>query len=405
MEMTMKTRKELTKTIARRYIKAGRQGKSTILTEFCLSTGFNRDYAATLLRSTGKTTIPVTRQRPPNKVRSGRPPIYDDSTIRIIKLLWKQFDKLCAKRFAVLLRTVLPRLRNDKFLAISPTQFTKLNIISAATINRHLAASRKEDKLHGTCYTRASDGLKESIPVRTFGEWHGVPPGHCQIDTVGHDGGVLSSDCAFSLCLTDVCSGWTERYAMQNRAFKWVNQGLDVIQASMPFPLVHLHPDNGSEFINHGLVAWCTKQQPAVELSRSRAGKKNDNCYIEQKNFDTIRKLVGYARYSSQEMLETLNELYRVHGLLLNYFYPSQKLITKTRIGSKIKKTYDEPKSAADRLLAHPAIPDEVKRIVRTKRRALDPLALSREVDVLTERLLKMLVEQSASVLQQSRKL
>jgi hypothetical protein len=244
--------------------------------------------------------------------------------------------------------------------------------------------------------------LKESIPVRTFGDWQDVPPGHCQIDTVGHDGGLLAADCAFSLCLTDICLGWTERYAMQNRAFKWVRQGLDVIQASMPFPIAELHPDNGSEFINYGLVDWCARQQPAVALSRSRPNKKNDNCYVEQKNFDTIRKLVGYARYSSQAMLETLNELYTVHGLLLNFFYPSQKLIAKTRIGSRIQKTYDEPRCPADRLLAHPAIAESVKRSVRSKRRTLDPLALSRRADALTDRLINLLAERHTSVLQEA---
>jgi hypothetical protein len=402
MEMTMKTRKELTKTIARRYQKAGWHAKSTILTEFCLSTGFNRDYAATLLRSTGKTTVSAPRKKRKGTKRSGRPPRYGEDIKRIINLLWKQFDKLCSKRFVVLLRTILPRLCKDKFLAITPAQAEKLNRISAATANRLLAESRKEDKLHGHCYTRATDSLKDSIPVRTFGEWQGVPPGHFQIDTVGHDGGMLSTDCAFSLCLTDVCLGWTERYAMQNRAFKWVSQGLTVIQKSVPYSIAHLHPDNGSEFINYGLVDWCQKQQPVIDLSRSRPNKKNDNCYVEQKNFDTIRKLVGYARYSSQEMLETLNELYRVHGQLLNYFYPSQKLLAKTRVGSKIKKVYDAPRSPADRLLEHPSISDEVKRAVRAKRSAMDPLALSNTVDVLTERLLKMLVEQNTSVVQQS---
>jgi hypothetical protein len=153
----------------------------------------------------------------------------------------------------------------------------------------------------------------------------------------------MSGDCSFTLCLTDVCTGWTERYAMQNRAFKWVHMGLDAFRSVIPFPGLHLHPDGGSEFINHGLIDFFSKSVPPIALTRSSAGKKNDNCYVEQKNFDTVRKLVGYARYSTPEMLETLNELYRVHGLLINYFYPSQKLVEKTRVGSKVTKRYDLP--------------------------------------------------------------
>jgi len=212
----------------------------------------------------------------------------------------------------------------------------------------------------------------------------------------------MSTDCSFTLCLTDIYSGWTERYAMQNRAFKWVHMGLEIMRASIPFLLRHLHPDNGSEFINYGLVSYCKGQHPVIELSRSRAGKKNDNCHVEQKNFDTIRKLVGYARYSTQEMLSTLNELYTVHGLLLNYFYPSQKLISKTRIGSKVKKTYDYPQSPADRLLGHPAVEDRIKLAIRARRLSLDPISLSSTADRLSAKLMRLLSQESSKVVQQA---
>ena len=398
MEMTMRTQKELTKAVATRYVKEKRKGKKAILDEFCKTTAYNRDYAAFLLRT--KALAHQLRKHKKQTRRSGRPSRYTAQTARILTTLWQMFDRLCATRFTVFIKDALPLLRNEPFLGITPDQEALLMSISPATVDRLLAPARKKDQLRGHCYTRPSGGLKESIPVRTFGEWTSCTPGECQIDTVGHDGGILSEQCSFTLCLTDIASGWTERFAMQNRAFKWVHAGLESIKASLPFPLLHLHPDNGSEFINHGLVAWCATQLPPVELSRSRAGKKNDNCYVEQKNFDTIRKLVGYARYSSQEMLITLNELYSAHGLLLNYFYPSQKLLSKTRSGSTYKKIYAPPATPAARLLESLAVAEETKTFIRARRASLDLIALSRKVDMLSNLLLSALVDNAPLVLQ-----
>lgn len=243
-------------------------------------------------------------------------------------------------------------------------------------------------QLRGRSYTRATGGLWDLIPIRTFGEWEGVPPGHFQADTVGHEGGMGGSDCAFSLCVTDICLGWTERRALQNRAARWVEAALEEIRHDVPFDIVHLHPDNGSEFINHNLKKYCDEH--GIELSRSRPEKKNDNCYVEQKNFDTIRKLVGYARYSTPEALAALNELYRVHGLLQNYLLPSQKLIKKTRVGSRVKKIYDTFQSPADRLIAHPKISEEVKERVRETKATLNPLCLADETARLQRALLAL---------------
>ena len=397
MEMTMKTRKELTKSLAKRYKKATKKAKSVMLGEFCANTGYNRDYAASILRNGIK---PQQKTKTKNKQHTGRPSMYDDDFVHILESIWKRFDHLCGKRFVVLLKSVLPSLRNCQNPAMPYEQYMRLQSISAATVDRILAPIRKRLKVRGNSYTRPSNGLKASIPVRTFGDWQNVVPGHFQIDTVGHDGGMIDTNCAFTLCMTDVCLGWTERYAMNNRAFKWVQQGLSVMQNAIPFDILHLHPDNGSEFINLGMIAWC--KEHTIELSRSRAGKKNDNSYVEQKNFDTIRKLIGYARYSTPPMIDTLNQLYAVHGLLLNYFYPSQKLIAKERHGSRIKKVYDEPLSPAQRLLRHSFLSAKVKSAVRVKLRTLDPLELSNEVDRLVTLLLDQLAEESNSMIQHS---
>lgn len=404
--MNMRTRQEITKATRTRYQNATRKVKAQILTEFCQTTGYNRDYAAFLLRSRGKPTRrkgrPIGRgvkTAVPIPHRGGRPKKYGVDVQRVLGILWKRFDFLCGKRLVALIRNILPSLALDVFLNISEPVMRDLASLSPATADRLLAGKRTVYKLKGNTYTRSGDSLKNLIPIRTFDEWASCSPGYVQIDTVGHDGGLLSGECSFTLCLTDIRTGWTERYAMQNRAFKWVHCGLDVMREAIPFPIKHIHPDNGSEFINHGMIAYCQDPEHPIELSRSRAGKKNDNCYVEQKNFDTVRKLIGYARYATPAMLETMNELYRVHGLLLNYFYPSQKLIEKIRHGSKVTKRYDAPRSPADRLLAEGSVSETIKKSVRKTKARLNPLKLANDIESLSKKLAALLaVETSKAV-------
>ena len=267
-----------------------------------------------------------------------------------------------------------------------------LERISAATIDRLVRRARQEQRLKGISHTRSAGALTQLIPVRTFGDFSSVAPGYAQLDTVGHDGGRATGEYAFSLSLSDVCTGWTERRGVPNRAERWIEAALEEIRQVVPFPLQHLHPDNGTEFINHNLLRYCHRHH--IQLSRSRANRKNDNCWVEQKNFDTVRKLVGYLRYSSSEALQALNELYRVQGLLQNYVLPSQKLVEKKRVGSKVIKRYDKPLSPAERVLKHPQITKAVKAKVRRVRAALDPLRLADEVAHLQRRLLALAEDQ-----------
>lgn len=398
MGMSMKSRKELTASVARRYRRSNRKAKQLILDEFCKSTGYTRSYAATLLRGYGKRKVIYDRRsgealrvsttKRPRRA-GGRPRVYDAGIRRVVAALWARYGHLCGKRLAPLIHNTLDSALDDPFLKIDAQMGEQLRTISAATIDRLLIRERAKLRLKGRSHTRARrGGLWEQIPIRTFGDWKNVAPGHAQIDTVGHDGGYGSSDCAFTLCLTDICLGWTERRALANRAARWVIAALSQIREVVPIKILHLHPDNGSEFINHNLKTYCDTEH--LELSRSRPERKNDNCYVEQKNFDTIRKLVGYARYASEEALETLNALYRVHGLLQNYFLPSQRLIEKRRVGSKVHKRYDRPQTPADRLLAHPDIPESVKRRVSEQKAALNPLELSDEVNRLQQRLFEL---------------
>jgi hypothetical protein len=399
VEMSMRSRKELTAATARRYRNSGRAAKAQILTHFCSSSGYNRAYAAMLLRGyglvrwvNGSSGIVELHQTKRHAHGGGRPRIYDAPLLRVLVNLWGRFGCLCGKRLAPILRSCGASIRRDRFLHPSKKLCAALAKISPATIDRLLKPARQKLRLKGTSYTRSTPALSQEIPVRTFGDFASVAPGHGQLDTVGHDGGVANGEYAFSLAFCDVCTGWSERRGVQNRAARWIEPALDEIRQAVPFAVTHLHPDGGSEFINRNLLRYC--RQHGIELSRSRAGKKNDNCWVEQKNFDTVRKLVGYLRYASPEALQTLNQLYRVQGLLQNYILPSQKLVKKTRVGSRVIKIYDKPLTPAQRVLCHSQIPRQVKAKVGKVLSSLDPLELADQVAGLQRKLFTLAEDQ-----------
>jgi len=396
----MRSRKELTEVTALEYRGAVRAAKGRILEQFCHSTGYNRAYAAMLLRGYGKrrlvsdgSEVLGLHTTKASRHGGGRPSVYDAQVQRVLVNVWRRFGYVCGKRLAPVLRRCISSIRHDRFLHPSAKVCGALARISAATIDRLLKPARQKQRLKGISHTRSAGALTQLIPVRTFGDFSAVAPGHAQVDTVGHDGGRASGEYVFSLCLSDVCTGWTERRGVQNRAERWIEAALEDIRLAVPFPLRNLHPDNGSEFINVNLLRYCRSRH--LQLSRSRANRKNDNCWVEQKNFDTVRKLVGYLRYSSPEALQALNQLYRVQGLLQNYVLPSQKLLEKKRVGSKVYKRYDQPLSPAERVLRHPQISKEVKAKVRRVRVAMDPLALADQVALLQRRLLALAEDQS----------
>jgi hypothetical protein len=170
------------------------------------------------------------------------------------------------------------------------------------------------------------------------------------------------------LTITEVNTPWTVHYALKNKAFKWVYEALNHAVSVLPLPVRILHPDNGSEFINNALLAWCEKK--GITLTRSRSSKKNDNCFVEQKNWASVRKIVGYARFSDDKGVAALQDVYTHYDRLLNFFYPCQRLLSKIRIGSKVKKTYDRPCSPFDRAIASADFSQDIKKnLVSQKKR------------------------------------
>jgi hypothetical protein len=220
--------------------------------------------------------------------------------------------------------------------------------------------------------------LRKSIAIRTYEDWKNPPPGYFEMDMVAHCGGSLAGSHVHSLVLTDIASGWTEAAALIVREQTLITTTLDEIQSRLPFSMLGLDVDNDSAFINETLLGYCKKRE--LELTRSRAYRKNDQAWIEQKNGAVIRKLVGYGRLEGAGATVVLAGLHKVARLYVNFFQPSFKLKSKTRDGGKVIKKYHAPATPYEQLLADDRVASLVKEQLRAQFAVLDPVQLLNQI-------------------------
>lgn len=258
--------------------------------------------------------------------------------------------------------------------------------MSVATMKRRIAKFRSYKRKQRQNTTKAGQ-LITAIPLRT-GPWDNPEPGYGEVDTVVHCGDTLAGDMAYTVNYTDIATTWAEAGAQMNKGERETKRTMQTIQRRLPFPLLGLDPDNGSEFINWHLKNWCDTQTPPIELTRSRPYKKNDNAHIEQKNGAIIRQFIGYRRIDTPEQVELLNQLYAGPlRLYINFFQPSMKCIAKKRIGSRYQRSYDTPKTPYKRILELKSIDQEVKNQLSAIYGTLNPLILKQEIDTLISRI------------------
>ena len=391
MRTTMTERRTVTKLFAERYQRATKKEKGELLNEYLKMTGYDRCYGAWLLRGHGKRVVldsqRVAEGDVSKRLRRDCQPFYDQAVKLALVKVWMILDCICGKRLAPILAEVVTKLEACGELRLKASVREKLISISAATIDRLLASEREKMGGRKVGHTKPGTLLKHQIPVRTFADWNEQEPGFAEIDLVGHEGGKASGDFCFTLDVTDVYSGWTETRAVRNKARVWVVQALDGIATGLPFSLKGVDSDNGSEFINEHLYSYCVERH--LTFTRARSGRKNDNCYVEQKNYSVVRRAVGYARYETEEQLGLLNELYDHLRLYTNYFQPVMKLREKKREGSKVTKKYDSARTPYQRLLDAPQLSKEQKQRLRREYGKLNPAQLKREITRLQEELLK----------------
>ena len=395
MRLTMKERQSVTAVVAARYRRTGKKGKKTILNEFTQVTGYNRSYAALVLRAWGKRVrinnklVLVGDGR--KKIKRDRPRVYDDNVLCALKKIWMIMDCICGKRLAPVLGELIATLEQHGEIELDEETKEKLLTISAATIDRLLGKERKRMSLRRRSRTKPGTLLKHQIPIKTFSQWDEQRPGFVEIDLVGHEGGNTSGDYIQTLDVTDVCTGWTEVQAVKNKAQVWVFEALKQIRQRLPFDLLGIDSDNGSEFINDQLYRYCLKEE--ITFTRARAYRKNDNCYVEQKNWSVVRRALGYLRYDTPWELEIINRLHGYLRLYTNHFQPVMKMIEKTRVGSRLKKKYDKPRTPYQRVIDFSHGEEGRKEALTKEHFKLNPAELKRQITKLQDKLRRIGLE------------
>lgn len=391
MRLTMKERHSLVKVTAERYQGSGKGEKRVILDEFVKATGYHRTYASYLLSRHGKKVRTGGKKvyvgDIAKRVRKRRGRIYGPEEVEALKVIWKVADCICGKRLVATIPEMVAKLCQFSEWKASRETCEKLFGMSAATIDRLLAGERKKAELKARSQTKPGTLLKHQIPIRTFSDWDDAKPGFVEIDLVAHNGGDARGDFCQTLSLTDVASGWCEAFAVKNKAQVWVFEGIRKVRKRLPFALLGIDSDNGGEFINDQLTRYCELEK--ITFTRSRPYQKNDNCYVEQKNYTIVRRAVGYMRHDTDKELDLLNRLYSVLRLYNNFFIPSVKLVGKTRIGSKVTKRYDDPQTPFVRLTNSADVTKKIKDRLAAEYAMLNPAQLKREITRLQKILMR----------------
>ena len=375
----MGARREVVSAVTERYRSAKRAEKGRMLDALCATTGWHRKHAVRALRQ-HETVGPGGVEAPRERRRRYGATIKDALTA-----LWEASDRVCGKRLKVMIPTLLPALEQHGRLQLGQADRDRVLAISAATIDRLLidvkvAASGGRRRRAGFY-----SAIRREVPIRTFNDWNSPPPGFCEVDMVAHGGTSVAGSFIQTLTMVDIATGWTECLPLLTRDGSLVVEAMKHAQSLFPWLLRGVDFDNDSAFMNDVVVPWCRQQK--LEVTRSRAYKKNDQAFVEQKNGAVVRRLMGYGRFDGVETARVMGRLYAAARLYVNFFQPSFKLKEKRREGAKVIKRYHPPSTPYERTLAHPKVTTAVKKRLRDQYRSLDPIALLAEIRATQEEL------------------
>jgi hypothetical protein len=371
--LSYQARRALLQQAVPQYREALPSQKRTLLDAFVATTGYHRTYARWLLNHAEE--VQQTLQRP-------RPRQYGPEVQHAQFLAWNAANRICAKRLIPFLPTLVEALERHEHLHLTEECRRQLLSMSAATADRLLRSQRKVSQ-RGLSTTRAGTLLKQQIPIRTFEEWKETRPGFLEADLVAHCGADIEGGYVYTLTLTDVATGWTECLPLLHRSQEAVLAALRRARTLFPFPILGIDTDNGGEFINEVLIAYC--EQEHLTFTRGRPYLKNDQCFVEQKNGAMVRQVVGYDRFVGEHAYRQLTELYRALRLYVNCFQPSMKLLSKQREGKKVRYVYDSAKTPLQRLLQSGVLPAEMQQELLEVAHALDPIRLFEQLEQLQQ--------------------
>ena len=368
--MSQRSKREMIESIRPRYLKANRATKTQILDEFIATTGYHRKYALRVLKHGPK---------PKGLKKQGRQKVYQGEVVQVLEQIWEIYGRICSKRLHPFLAEGVQILERCHELSLSPEIKQLLLSMSRATIDRCLKKARFIHPQHGISTTKPGTLLKKAIPIRTFTPWEDEKPGFLEIDLVAHCGISTEGTYLNTLTATDLATGWTECRALANKTQIAVSKAIVEIRHDLPFPLLGVDSDNGSEFINATLYSYCIDEK--ITFTRSRPYQKNDQAHVEQKNWSVVRHTVGYDRLETPEELALLTSIYVGLRLYINFFQPVLKLVAKERIDGKTLRTYDQAMTPFRRVLALDSISTEIKARLIDQYLQLNPVELRATID------------------------
>lgn len=377
--MSRTSKYELLDAIRPQYQKASRPEKAQILEQLVRVTGYHRKYAIQLLNHP-----PRPRARRPLRRKAK----YTPEVVVALEQVWRAANCICSKRLVPHLKVFVEALERHHEMHLAAETRRLLLEISPATADRLLKRARQGVRPKGLSTTKPGTLLKDAIPVRTFAEWDDAEPGFVEVDLVAHCGDSTRGEYLNSLNMVDVRTRWTECVGLLNRSQATVSAAIALSQQRLPFPLRGLDSDNGPEFINHNLRRYC--EQERITFTRCRPYKKNDQAYVEQKNWTVVRQTVGYDRFEGAEACARLNALYETLHLYVNFFQPVMVLVHKERQGARVKKRYDQAKTPYQRVLDSPQVSEEIKQRLRQLYLTLNPAALLRQIEAQQDVLWKL---------------
>jgi len=368
--MSQRSKQELLDAIRSRYRRAKKGEKQHILDEFVAATLYHRKYAIRVLNQ-------AVRRKHPKK--RGRLKIYQGEVVVVLEQIWEICGQICSKRLHPFLPEIVKVLERTGELLISAETKLLLLQMSRPTIDRCLGPARHQPHPHGISTTKPGTLLKKAIPVRTYTPWDEEKPGFLEIDLVAHCGETAEGQFVNTLTCVDISTGWTECLAVLPRNKQTVFEAIQTMRARLPFALLGIDSDNGSEFINDMLFRYCQYQK--ITFTRSRPYKKNDQAHVEQKNWSVVRRLIGYDRLETQAQCSLLQSIYQDLRLYSNFFQPVLKLISKERMDKKTIKRYDTAATPYQRVLASTDIPLAAKARLTNLYVQLNPVTLRTTID------------------------
>lgn len=373
-EMNIDERRKYLHKMKKRYNKASRKEKGKLLNEMEAVIGMDRK---TLIR-----LINGDLERKPRKKQRGR--IYGPEVDDALRVIDVSLDYICAERLTPNLAWMAQHLARHDELETSDLLLAKLGQISVSTVGRILGRIRQDEPRLPRKGPRRTNRLVRDIPMLRL-PWNILVPGYFEVDLVHHCGPTASGEYMCTLQMIDIAIGWSERVAVLGRSFLVMEDAFLRILSRLPFPVLGMHPDNGSEFINHHMVRFWGEIVQNVKLSRSRPYQKNDNRNVEQKNSTLVRKYLGYDRLDSVAQVIAANELYDKMRVYYNFFQPVMHLVEKTVILEdgkpvRVKRRHDQARTPFDRLCATDVITQQHREQLEALRDQINPRQLRQEI-------------------------